>query len=286
MTIYNLGSINLDYFYHVTHLPKPGETLASTHFAKGLGGKGANQSVALAQGGAEVIHIGQIHHDDEAALSLMAAVGVDLTFVKRGDVPTGHAVVIVEEGTAENQILLMQGANVAITPEMLTKALDGAGPSDWALTQNETTQGDVFLRQAKEAGCQICYSAAPFIKDRVLDLLDIVDLLIVNEGEAEAIEQALGQSPDAWGLPHLIITKGAEGAYYYGRGGEVHFAPSEKVKAVDSTGAGDTYLGFVLAQLSLGHDIKHAMAIASKAAALQVTRRGTADAIPHLNDIS
>lgn len=284
MTVFNLGSINLDYFYKTPHLPRAGETLAALDFSAGLGGKGANQSVALAHGGAKVIHIGQIHKDDEAHISLLASAGVDLRHLARGDVPTGHAIVMIDEASGENQIILMQGANIAMTPEMIQATLDEAEAGDWALTQNETNLNDVFLQEAKKRGLNICYSAAPFVKDKLLALLDVIDLLVVNEGEAEEIEAALARPPEAWGIGHVIITKGAEGASYYGTDG-TFFQPSEKVKAVDSTGAGDTYLGFLLAQLSNGQTIKQAMAIASKAAGLQVTRYGTADAIPTLDEI-
>lgn len=284
MTVFNLGSVNLDYFYKTPHLPRAGETLAALEFSAGLGGKGANQSVALALGGAQVVHIGQIHKDDESHIALLGACGVDLRHLAKGDVPTGHAIVMIDEASGENQIILMQGANLAMTPKMISSALDEAQDGDWALTQNETNLNDVFLQEAKKRGLKICYSAAPFLKDKLLALLDIIDLLVVNEGEAQEIEAALARPPEAWGIAHVIITKGAEGASYYGAEG-TFFQPSEKVKAVDSTGAGDTYLGFLLAQLSHGRDIKHAMAIASKAAGLQVTRYGTADAIPTLDEI-
>ena len=109
-------------------------------------------------------------------------------------------------------------------------------------------------------------------------------MLVVNEGEAAEIADALGQPAPSWGVPHLIITKGADGAEYFGQEGHM-FQPAEPVSAVDTTGAGDTYLGFLLAQISQGASIKQAMALAGKAAALQVTRYGTADAIPTLAEL-
>ena len=284
MTVFNLGSINLDYFYQLPHLPKPGETLGALSFSQGLGGKGANQSVALARGGAQTYHIGQIHKDDEAHIALMAGAGVDLSHITRADIPTGHAIVMIDEASGENQILLMAGANHALGEAQINHVLAEAKVGDWALTQNETNCGEAFLKAAHKKGLQICYSAAPFVKEDVLALIDIVDLLVVNEGEAAEIELALGKAPKAWGLPHLVVTKGAEGAYYWGNDG-AFFQPSEKVKAVDTTGAGDTYLGFLLAQISNGATIKDAMQIASKAAAIQVTRFGTADAIPTLAEL-
>ena len=284
MTVFNLGSINLDYFYKMPHLPRAGETLASLSFSSGLGGKGANQSVALARGGADVVHIGHIHKEDGAQLSLLAQAGVDLTHIAHGDVPTGHAVVIIDEASGENQILLMQGANVAISQEMISDALSQAQSGDWALTQNETNLNDSFLKQAKEKGLHICYSAAPFVKEHVIDLIALVDMLVVNEGEAAEIAAALDKPAPSWEVPHVIITKGADGADYFGQDGHF-FQPSEPVTPVDTTGAGDTYLGFLLAQISQGASTKEAMAIASKAAALQVTRYGTAGAIPTLAEL-
>ncbi|MGC6517614.1 MAG: ribokinase [Candidatus Puniceispirillaceae bacterium] len=285
MTIFNLGSINLDYFYQVPHLPQAGETLATTRYHSGLGGKGANQSVAIARGGGKVVHIGNIHHGDTHHLALLEQAGVDLRHVEKSDIPTGHAIVIVEDDTAENQILLMQGANIAVTKQMIEAALQEAGPHDWALTQNETNLGEHFLHAAKHKGLQICYSAAPFVKQTVLSLLPIVDLLVVNEGEAHDISEAVAKAPDEWGIPHVIITKGADGAYYYGKDG-AHYVPSHKVEAIDTTGAGDTYLGFLLAGLSKGQSMKEAMQIAASAAAIQVTRSGTASAIPSIDEIA
>ena len=285
MTVFNLGSINLDYFYKTPHLPKAGETLAALDFTMGLGGKGANQSIALARGGADVVHIGQIHKDDAKAIAPLKDAGVNLDHLLLADVATGHAIVVIDVASGENQILLMQGANIAITEQMVSAALADAKETDWALSQNETSMNDTFLRQAKAKGLKICYSAAPFIKEQVLSLMPIVDLLVVNEGEAQEIESALGKAPQAWGIAHVIVTKGAQGADYFGKEGHV-FQPSHKVKAVDTTGAGDTYLGFLLAQLSQGASMKQAMAIASKAASVQVTRFGTSDAIPLLDELS
>ena len=284
MSVFNLGSITLDYFYHVPHLPRPGETLAAHSATSGLGGKGANQSVAIARAGGIVHHIGQIHAQDAAKIALMQQAGVEMSFVSYGDVPTGHAIVVIDEGTGENQILLMPGANHAITPSACDEALSHAKAGDWALTQNETNFGREFLTKAKNKGLAICYSAAPFVKEQVLDILPIVDLLVVNEGEAAALEGALGKAPEAWEVPHLVITKGADGAHYFGRDGTI-YQPAENIVPVDSTGAGDTYLGFLLAQLATGADMADAMAVAGKAAAIMVTRHGTADVIPALSEI-
>ena len=284
MAIYNLGSINIDYFYKAPHLLQAGETLAASDFSQGLGGKGANQSVACACSGAQIFHIGHLHEKDNNWLSFLQSSGVDISHIKLGDVPTGHAVIIIDEASGENQILLLAGANGAIDKSALEDSLAQATSSDWALCQNETNLGVEFLQMAHAKGLSICYSAAPFVKEVVLSVLEIVDLLVVNEIEAAEIEKALAAPPAQWGVAHLIITKGGAGAEYYGKDGQFH-QPAHKVKAVDTTGAGDTYLGFLLGRLSMGDGMKQAMAIASKAAAIQVTRYGTAEAIPLMSEL-
>lgn len=284
MAIYNLGSINIDYFYKAPHLLQAGETLAASDFSQGLGGKGANQSVACARSGAQIFHIGHLHEKDKNWLSFFQGSGVDISHIKLGDVPTGHAIIIIDETNGENQILLLAGANGAIDKSALENSLAQATSSDWALCQNETNLGVEFLQMAHAKGLSICYSAAPFVKEVVLSVLEFVDLLVVNEIEAAEIEKALAAPPAQWGVAHLIITKGGDGAEYYGKDSQFH-QPAHKVKAVDTTGAGDTYLGFLLGRLSMGDNMRQAMAIASKAAAIQVTRYGTAEAIPLMSEL-
>ena len=284
MAIYNLGSINIDYFYKAPHLLKAGETLAASEISQGLGGKvQINLLPAHVQAHSFTILEGCMRKIKLAFFLEQA--GVDISHVQLDEeVPTGHAIIIIDEKSGENQILLMAGANAAIDEELLNKALAHAGPSDWALCQNETNLAVEFLTMAHQKGLSICYSAAPFVKERVLSVLKIVDLLVVNEIEAADIQAALSKSPEEWGVPHLIITRGAEGADYFGKEGQFHQA-AQKVKAVDTTGAGDTYLGYLLGRLSCGDTMKQAMALAASAAAIQVTRMGTAEAIVSLSEL-
>ena len=137
MAIYNLGSVNIDHVYRVPHLPEPGETLASTSFNSGLGGKGANQSIAIARAGGQVFHIGAIGADGGWLADQMKAAGVDTRFLSVIDVPTGHAIINVDD-EAENVIVLFTGANRALTEAMVNDALSDAGAGDWLLLQNET----------------------------------------------------------------------------------------------------------------------------------------------------
>ena len=281
MTVYNLGSINLDHIYQLDHLPAAGETLAADGFVSMLGGKGANQSIAIARAGGSVHHIGAVGAAGLALLPIFEAAGIATDRIARLPSAQGHAIVMVDEKSGENQIILMQGSNLEVTPAQLDEALAAAQPGDWALAQNETNLVDSWLRRAAEKGLKICYSAAPFMPDITAGLLAITDLLIVNEGEAAALCAHQNCPPEALGLTHLVITKGAAGADYIGTDGRFSL-PAPKVTPVDSTGAGDTFLGFMLAGLDRGLAVRAAMELAIKASALMVTRHGTAEAIPNL----
>ena len=285
MTIYNLGSINLDYVYRLGHLVTPGETLSALDMTVGLGGKGANQSLALARAGAEIVHIGALGKADESWLTILEQDGVDCQHVAVLDGPSGHAIVMVDDETAENQIILMAAANHEITSDQIDTAFAKAGTGDWALAQNETTLVPAFFQKAKEKGLSIAYSAAPFVAEQTLRLLELTDLLVVNEGEAEALCAAAGQSAAGLGLPHLVITKGSAGADYIGLAGQFSLA-APKVDAVDTTGAGDTFFGYLLAGINANMAIEQAVARAIEASALQVTRPGAAAAIPYQSELS
>ena len=285
MTIFNLGSINLDYFYRLPHLVSAGETLAANDFNIALGGKGANQSVAIAKAGADVFHIGAFGQKDELYLQEMQNAGVNLDFVVLSDMPSGHAIIMVDDKTGENQIILSPSANYNIEQEQIKKALQKAKSSDWALAQNETCLVEPFLSLAKQQGLRICYSAAPFVAEQTASLLPLTDLLIVNEGEAEALCKFIEKDIATLGLPHLIITLGSKGARYIGEQSSFLVAPFN-VTAIDTTGAGDTFLGYVLANLNDGQTMQQAMSHASAAAALQITRKGALPAIPSWSEVN
>lgn len=278
MTVYNLGSINIDLVYAVPHFPAPGETLTTLDYRRMLGGKGTNQSIALARAGSEVVHIGATHGDDGWIREDMLAAGVDISAVQVSDTATGHAVVSVSSD-GENQILLWPGANHAIDMDQAITALDMAGAGDWALLQNETSGADEFVAAARQRGLKIAYSAAPFDAAVTARLLPNTDLLVVNEIEAAALAGMLGRPAADAGIPHLVITKGGDGADYHGVDGPRH-QPAFPVSPVDTTGAGDCFFGYLLAGISQGADMARSLRLASAAAAVQVTRPGAAAAIP------
>lgn len=284
MAVFNLGSLNIDYIYTLPHLLAAGETLSATDVEAALGGKGANQSLAIARAGGSISHAGQIHKADEAWLSQLADEGVMLTHVIRSDMATGHAIVMVDGLSGENQIVLSPGANDQLPVDMIAPFLAPARNQDWALSQNETNLTTSFLTAAKNKGMKICYSAAPFVAEITASLLPLVDLLIVNHIEAAALTAHQGCTADALGVPHLIITSGAKGADYCGDEGSFH-VPAPRVEPVDTTGAGDTYLGYVLAGIDSGQSMQEAMQDAAQAAALQVTRHGASAAIPRRDEL-
>jgi ribokinase len=283
MAVFNLGSINIDHVYRVPSLPNPGETLSAREYGRGLGGKGANQSIAAASAGAETHHIGAIGKGDEWVLEPFLRLGLDQTHIRSLDQTTGHAIIYVD-AAAENCIVLHDGANHAITEDQIDGALALAKPGDWLILQNETCLVAYAAARAKANGMRVAYSAAPFVAAEVEAVSGSIDLLVLNEGEAALLEEALpafGEThPDlAW-----LVTRGANGSLYR-HGGEETKVPAQPAQAADTTGAGDTYLGYFIAALDAGRTIREAMTEASAAAAIQVSRHGAASAIPLRQDV-
>ena len=288
MAIFNLGSINADIFYQVPHIPHEGETLATTARRLSLGGKGANQSVALLRAGARVRHIGALGQDTEGRwlLEQLTALGVGIDFIEILPLPSGHAVICVADN-GENAITLFGGANKAISEAHIQRALQGIKKNDWLVMQNETKGQVKAAQQAKAAGAKVAYSAAPFVAKDVSTLLPHLDLIAVNEDEATALCKAMSVAdPTELPVAAALVTKGASGACFYdNKRGETCLVAGKLVKAVDTTGAGDTFFGYFLASLDAGLPPHAALNRANSAGALMVTKRGTAEAIPTLAQV-
>ncbi|MEL7301117.1 MAG: ribokinase [Pseudomonadota bacterium] len=278
MTVFCVGSINADHFYDVPHIPAPGETLEGSNHRVGLGGKGANQSVAAARAGAEVVHIGAVGEDGAWAIARMQSLGVDTRHISTVDVPTAHAIINVASD-GENAIVIYPGANRAITKAMVSDAFKKAEAGDRLILQNEASMQVEAARLAQRAGMQVIYSAAPFDAEAVRSVLEFTDVIVVNDLEARQLEEAFGTALAELPVQGVVVTRGAEGADYIA-GREVIHADALKVTARDTTGAGDTFLGYFVAALDADLDTQSALTLASAAAALKVTRPGTADAIP------
>ncbi len=284
MTIWNLGSINADMVYALPHLPEAGETLAASGLQRFLGGKGANMSVASARAGSRVSHIGAVGSDGLWARDRLTEYGVDTRHIAEVDVPTGHAIIAVD-AQGENLIVLYQGANHAISNDQLGLALSSAVSGDLLVMQNETNAQIEAAKLGCEMGLTVCYAAAPFQADAVQAVLPYLDFLILNEVEAEQLQDATGLAPSDLPVEHVIVTFGSKGARYYQQDHQPQAFQAHKVNAVDTTGAGDTFTGYVLAGMDRGMPMAQAIAQANRAAALMVTRHGTADVIPDLKEV-
>ncbi len=289
MTIYCVGSINCDHIYRVPHFSRPGETLRSSTYHRLLGGKGMNQSIALARAGAHVRHIGCVGRGDTWIRAQIKDHGVDTGLITDVDVPSGHTIIQVDDN-AQNSIVLFAGANHCVDMESVAAVLAGAGPQDWVLLQNEVNDPEAIIADGHRHGVHIAFNPAPFTPEVADMQLDTVDLLIVNEHEACGLagcdEPAAALDTLARALPdcNVLVTLGAAGCTL-ARGADRIHQPAFSVDAVDTTSAGDTFIGYYLASVEAGHSETECLRLASRAAALCVSRPGTAQSIPELDEV-
>jgi ribokinase len=287
MTVWNLGSINADHVYRVPHLPGPGETISASALSKGLGGKGANMSVAVARAGARAAHIGAVGNDGRWAVERMMEYGVDTRWIREVAAPTGHAIINVDDD-GENAIVIYPGANRDIPESAVGLALAEAEPGDILLMQNETNKQRFAADIGSKLGLRIVYAAAPFSVAAITAILPMLDILVLNAVEMEQLHAATGMVPGPeMGVPNVLVTRGAEGCVLFekSKGYEPQSFAAHPVDPVDTTGAGDTFTGYFLAGLDRGMPKAQAIDLAMRAAALMVTRKGTADVIPDLREV-
>ncbi|MEM8632914.1 MAG: ribokinase [Pseudomonadota bacterium] len=280
MTVYNLGSINADYVYQVPHLPAPGETIGAGSLTTGLGGKGANQSVAAARAGSAVVHIGAVGPDGDWAVRQLGDFGVVTNQIATVDGPSGHAIINVA-ADGENNIVTLAGANHAQDMARVEAALATAEAGDVLLLQNETTLVVEAAQRARSLGLTVIYSAAPFDLDAARKMLFLTDILILNEVEATQLSAGLDTDLTELPMGEIVVTKGAAGVSWYDPKGKASLEmPAFSVEPLDTTGAGDTFAGTFAALRDQGADARAALRVALAAAAVQVTRLGAAEAIP------
>ena len=288
--IYVLGSLNMDIVAVCPRLPKSGETMNADKYYTNPGGKGANQATAIAKLGGKVKMLGKVGMDgygDELIRNL-ASYGVDVSGVKRVKGNSGVAVILVADG--DNRIVLDKGANYVWSESDVDEGLAGAKNGDILLMQLEVPIEIVEYAAcvAKAKGMTVILNPAPATK-LPTTLLSNVDIITPNETETEIIT---GISPDSevelalavkkfysYGIKNVIITLGGRGSIV-SYGTTIETIEARKVKVVDTTGAGDTYVGAVACLLEEGEDIVSACAFASYASALTVTREGAAQSIP------
>jgi ribokinase len=286
----NVGSLNIDHVYRVPRCVAAGETAVVRDYSRGAGGKGLNQSVAAARAGASVTHAGCIGEDGRFLLEVLREAGVDVSRVRVGPMATGHAVIQVDD-TGANTILVHPGANRATDPADAPAFLAGFGPGDWLLVQNETSAVAELIHAAKARGLSVLLNPAPMSPEAESYPLAAVDLLVVNEQEAseltggrrevEAVEDLARRAPAAV----VVLTLGARGGLVRAEGATRAF-PAEPVAVVDTTGAGDTFVGFLAAGLVGGRMLDEAIAEATVAAGIAVSRAGAAASIPWRRELS
>ncbi|MBQ8506295.1 MAG: ribokinase [Clostridia bacterium] len=289
MKILNFGSLNLDLVYQIPHFVRAGETLSTTGFSRNVGGKGLNQSVALAKAGAEVYHAGLIGEDGAMLKDFLAANGVDTRFVRTLNCPSGHAVIqVVPEGN--NCIFLYGGANQMVSEAFIAEALEPFGPGDFLVLQNEINMIDKIILAAAEKGMQVVLNPSP-IADNLKELpLEKISWFILNEieggelsGENEA-DKILDKLTALYPHAKIVLTLGGDGSVYADSQRRVKQA-AYKVQAVDTTAAGDTFTGFFFAAMAEGAAPEDALRRASKASSISVTRPGAAASIPTLSEV-
>jgi ribokinase len=241
-------------------------------------------SVAAARGAARVVHIGAIGAEGTWTRDRLMEYGVDTQFIIDGT-RTGHAIICVAED-GENAITLFTGANHEITSDLIGSSLSEAQTGDIFVTQNETNAQAQACEMAKRLGLRVAYAAAPFDAGAVQAVLPHIDMLIMNQVEADQLTNALGLRPDQLDVQDVIVTLGADGCRWFdNQMGRVHEHAAIPADVVDTTGAGDTFTGYILAGLDRGMPMEQAIRLASQAASIMVSRQGTADVIPDLKDI-
>lgn len=285
----NLGSLCIDNVYRVAGIAGAGETVASRSYAVFAGGKGLNQSIAAARGGAKVVHVGCVGADGGWLRETLAAEGVDVSGVRVAEGASGHAVIQVDDAGG-NAIVIAGGANRALTSADVERALSQVGDDDWLLLQNEINDLELVLRQSGERGCRVAFNVAPAAgREAGYDLAGVA-LLIVNEIEAAALAgkdeppAALAVLTDRYPTADVVLTLGAEGLLH-AKAGAVTTLPAFPANAVDETAAGDAFIGFLMAALLAGETMAQALKAGAAAGALAVGKAGAAGSIPMLAEV-
>ena len=289
MNVVNFGSLNIDHVYAVDHFCRAGETIHTKSYTQNAGGKGLNQSIAVSRSGQKVHHAGLLGPEGARLAELLSSSGVDLRYLKHTDVPQGHAVIQVQPD-GQNCIFLYGGSNQAVTPQEIDEVLMQLNAGDYLLLQNEIANLTYLLRAAARRGLRVVLNASP-ISDELLNAdLSGVDWLVVNEiecasmagcGDAQAGYETLKQRYPSLGI---LLTLGSEGSVSWKDGTEVRQC-AYPVKAVDTTGAGDTFMGYFVGCLAQGMERQTAMQYASMASAISVTRPGAAASIPLMDEV-
>ena len=294
-TILVIGSANADFVIHTDKMPVLGETRHGSGFAVNAGGKGLNQAVAIAKLGGDTAFVGAIGQDPNGSALLDALSDAHVPFlgVSLPEHTTGVAMITVVNG--DNFILLHDGANQALTPERIEEKADLIREADFLVLQLETPMESVACacRIAKSHGTQTVLNPAPY-RPLPEQLLTMVDFLIPNEHEAQALTGIYPDTPEActkaiqalqgMGAKNIVITLGERGCVYT-HNDEICFCPAQPANVVDTTSAGDSFIGAFVTALSKGRSIPDAIRIGTSVAAITISRPGAASSIPFAHEL-
>lgn len=284
MKIINFGSCNIDYVYSLAHIVTVGETESTSKLETFPGGKGLNQSVAVAKAGIKVYHAGCIGYDGEMLTEICLKNGVDISYVKKVREKNGHAIIQLSEN-GENSIFIYPGSNYMVTKEYIDSVLNDFDEGDIVLLQNEISNVDYIVKKAYKKDMCIIFNPSPINSGIEKIDLNMVSYLILNEVEAKSIsgcntyEESLRYLQNKYTNLKIVLTLGVNGCIYADNTHEI-YQPAFVVDAVDTTAAGDTFTGYFIAELSMGTDYCDILKIASAASAVAVSRKGAAPSIP------
>lgn len=289
MKILNFGSLNIDIFFRVENIVKPGETISAKSIEKRPGGKGLNQSVALSKSFENVYHAGSVGDDGVFLIDYLKSENINTKYIKKSDKLTGNAIIQVDD-KGENSIVLYKGANFDNDKKFIDEVLDNFDKDDILVLQNEISSMKYLIDKAYEKGMKIVLNPSPITEDVKEFDFNKIDLLLVNEIEAkdiankDNIDESINYFMATYPNINLIVTLGSKGSIFVNKNEKIK-QEGIKVESVDSTGAGDTFTGFFVSYFYQGKNVRDCLKFASLASALSVTKSGASISIPSLCDV-
>lgn len=289
MKVLNFGSLNIDYVYSVDHIMREGETQACMKMERFCGGKGMNQSIALAKAGVNVFHAGMVGADGEWLIEMCQKSDVDTRYIRKTNGKSGHTIIQVDKN-AQNCILLYGGANREITEAYIDEVLNEFEKGDIILLQNEVNLLDKIIEKAYEKEMVIILNPSPMDEEIKKCNLNKVSILLLNEIEGEQItgetapEKILDKLSVHYPEMKVVLTLGGNGSVYQEKGKRCK-QEIFPVKPVDTTAAGDTFTGYFIASVLEGMPVEKGMEMAAKAASIAVSRKGAAASVPYRKEV-
>ncbi len=289
MKILVFGSLNIDHNYQLDHIVKEKETTFANEYSVASGGKGLNASIAISKSGQHVYLAGNIGNDAKVLSDTLEKYNVDTTYLNQIDQPNGHAIIQIDKN-GENAIFIYGGSNQCIQREYVDDVLSHFNKGDLLIMQNEINDEAYIINKAKEKGLLVFLNPSPFNSTILTYPLEKVDYFFINEVEGEGFtgekdpEKILDKLKELYPKAKVILTVGSNGSYYQDDKERI-FQKAYKVKAIDTVGAGDTFMGYFVSGLSNNLPISDCMDLASKASSITCTRKGAAQSIPTLDEI-